>query len=108
MKINFNKYTLFLFRFGVVERVIIYKEKQSDSVDDDSDTIVKIFVEFTQMIGSNLFKHFRIFLSLLISGDFISEAERARDSLNGRFFGGRLVKAELYDQALFDHSDFSG
>ncbi|XP_008178626.1 poly(U)-binding-splicing factor half pint isoform X3 [Acyrthosiphon pisum] len=73
-------------KFGVVERVIIYKEKQSDSVDDDSDTIVKIFVEFTQM----------------------SEAEQARDSLNGRFFGGRLVKAELYDQALFDHSDFSG
>lgn len=37
-----------------------------------------------------------------------SEAERARDALNGRFFGGRLVKAELYDQALFDHSEFSG
>jgi len=43
---------LFLYRFGVVERVIIYKEKQSDSVDDDSDTIVKIFVEFTQMSGN--------------------------------------------------------
>lgn len=42
----------FLYRFGVVERVIIYKEKQSDSVDDDSDTIVKIFVEFTQMSGN--------------------------------------------------------
>jgi len=39
--------------------------------------------------------------------DFL-EAERARDALNGRFFGGRLVKAELYDQALFDHSEFSG
>lgn len=36
----------------MVERVIIYKEKQSDSVDDDSDTIVKIFVEFTQMSGN--------------------------------------------------------
>lgn len=43
---------MFLYRFGVVERVIIYKEKQSDSVDDDSDTIVKIFVEFTQMSGN--------------------------------------------------------
>lgn len=73
-------------KYGVVERVIIYKEKQSDNVDDDSDTIVKIFVEFIQML----------------------EAERARDALNGRFFGGRLVKAELYDQALFDHSEFSG
>lgn len=39
---------------------------------------------------------------------FFSEAERARDSLNGRYFGGRLVKGELYDQALFDNSDFSG
>lgn len=37
-----------------------------------------------------------------------AEAERARDSLNGRYFGGRLVKGELYDQALFDNSDFSG
>ncbi|MDK3206351.1 hypothetical protein QMQ04_31100, partial [Escherichia coli] len=73
-------------KYGVVERVIIYKEKQSDNVDDDSDTIVKIFVEFIQML----------------------EAEKARDALNGRFFGGRLVKAELYDQALFDHSEFSG
>ncbi|XP_050546268.1 poly(U)-binding-splicing factor half pint isoform X2 [Daktulosphaira vitifoliae] len=73
-------------KYGIVERVIIYKEKQSDIEDDDSDTIVKIFVEFTQM----------------------PEAEKACDSLNGRFFGGRLVKAELYDQALFNHSDFSG
>jgi len=39
---------------------------------------------------------------------FQIEAERARDSLNGRYFGGRLVKGELYDQALFDNSDFSG
>lgn len=39
---------------------------------------------------------------------YVTEAEAARDALNGRFFGGRLVKAELYDQALFDHSDFSG
>lgn len=39
---------------------------------------------------------------------FVLEAEAARDALNGRFFGGRLVKAELYDQALFDHNDFSG
>ncbi|XP_008546005.1 poly(U)-binding-splicing factor half pint isoform X1 [Microplitis mediator] len=72
-------------KFGVVKRVIIYNERQSED-DEDAEVIVKIFVEFSQM----------------------SEAERARDSLNGRYFGGRLVKGELYDQALFDHSDYSG
>ncbi|XP_018909855.1 poly(U)-binding-splicing factor half pint isoform X2 [Bemisia tabaci] len=74
-------------KYGLVQRVIIYNEKQSEEVDDhNAEVIVKIFVEFSQM----------------------REAENARDALNGRFFGGRLVKAELYDQALFDHSDFSG
>ncbi|CAH1173552.1 unnamed protein product [Phaedon cochleariae] len=72
-------------KFGSVERVIIYNEKQSEE-DDDSDVIVKIFVEFTET----------------------REAETARDALNGRYFGGRMVRAALYDQSLFDHSDFSG
>ncbi|XP_028130450.2 poly(U)-binding-splicing factor half pint isoform X1 [Diabrotica virgifera virgifera] len=72
-------------KFGSVERVIIYNEKQSEE-DDDSDVIVKIFVEFTETYA----------------------AERARDVLNGRYFGGRMVQASLYDQTLFDHSDFSG
>ncbi|KRT81202.1 RNA binding protein [Oryctes borbonicus] len=71
-------------KFGDVERVIIYNEKQSE--DDDTDVIVKIFVEFS----------------------VTKEAEAARDALNGRYFGGRMVKAALYDQTLFDHSDFSG
>ncbi|XP_055318202.1 poly(U)-binding-splicing factor half pint isoform X3 [Sitodiplosis mosellana] len=74
-------------KFGIVERVIIYNEKQSEFEDDDSaEVIVKIFVEFS----------------------LASETEKARDALNGRYFGGRLVKAELYDQALFDHGDLSG
>lgn len=72
-------------KFGSVERVIIYNEKQSEE-DDDSDVIVKIFVEFTET----------------------SATEKARDALNGRYFGGRLVQASLYDQTLYDHSDFSG
>nr|XP_023019622.1 poly(U)-binding-splicing factor half pint isoform X1 [Leptinotarsa decemlineata] len=71
-------------KFGAVDRVIIYNEKQTE--DDDSDMIVKIFVEFMETY----------------------EAEKARDALNGRYFGGRMVKASLYDQTLFDHGDFSG
>ncbi len=74
-------------KFGVVERVIIYNEKQTDNEEDDSaDVIVKIFVEFS----------------------LAAETEKAKDALNGRYFGGRLVRAELYDQALFDHGDLSG
>ncbi|KAK3908472.1 Poly(U)-binding-splicing factor half pint [Frankliniella fusca] len=73
-------------KYGMVERVIIYNERQSEDEDDDAEVIVKIFVEFSQM----------------------SEAEGARDGLNGRFFGGRKVIAALYDQDLFDHNDYSG
>lgn len=73
-------------KFGTVERVVIYKEKQTDNEEDDqSDVLVKIFVEFSQSVAT----------------------ERSRDALNGRYFGGRLVKAEIYDQALFDHGDLS-
>ncbi|XP_053201681.1 poly(U)-binding-splicing factor half pint-like isoform X2 [Panonychus citri] len=71
-------------KFGSVNRVIIYEEKQSE--DDDAEVIVKIFVEFSNS----------------------QEAIKARDSLNGRFFGGRIVKAEIYDQTLYDEKDLSG
>lgn len=76
-------------KYGLVERVIIYKERQSEgdyAEDDNTDVIVKIFVEFSQT----------------------TEADKAREALHGRYFGGRLVKAESYDQALFDHGDLSG
>jgi len=36
-------------RYGHVERVIIYQEKQSE--DDNAEIIVKIFVEFSQSSG---------------------------------------------------------
>ncbi|XP_050049885.1 poly(U)-binding-splicing factor PUF60 isoform X7 [Dermacentor andersoni] len=71
-------------RFGTVKRVIIYQERQSE--DDNAEIVVKIFVEFSQA----------------------QEAASARDALNGRFFGGRLVKAELYDQTLYEANDLSG
>uniref|UniRef100_A0A023FNK2 Putative polypyrimidine tract-binding protein puf60 rrm superfamily n=1 Tax=Amblyomma cajennense TaxID=34607 RepID=A0A023FNK2_AMBCJ len=71
-------------RFGSVKRVIIYQERQSE--DENADIVVKIFVEFSQA----------------------QESASARDALNGRFFGGRIVKAELYDQTLYEANDLSG
>lgn len=71
-------------RFGTVKRVIIYQERQSE--EENAEIVVKIFVEFSQA----------------------QESAGARDALNGRFFGGRLVKAELYDQTLYEANDLSG
>ncbi|XP_046912138.1 poly(U)-binding-splicing factor hfp isoform X2 [Dermatophagoides farinae] len=71
-------------KYGIVKKVIIYQESQSE--DDEADIIVKIFVEFTSLL----------------------EAVKARDALNGRYFAGRLVKAELYDQILYEDNDLSG
>ncbi|XP_004530482.2 poly(U)-binding-splicing factor half pint isoform X2 [Ceratitis capitata] len=74
-------------KFGTVSRVIIFNEKQTENEDDEeAEIIVKIFVEFSSAV----------------------EAIRGRDALHGRFFGGRRVVAELYDQSLFDHGDLSG
>lgn len=39
---------------------------------------------------------------------FISEVEKAVSALNGRFFGGRLLTAEKYDQEMFIANDLSG
>lgn len=66
-------------KFGAVERVIIYN-------DDNDFGSVKIFVEFALSADSN----------------------KAVEAYDRRYFGPRLVRAELYDQALFDHGDYSG
>ncbi len=71
-------------KFGEVERVVIYQEKQSE--EEDAEIIVKIFVEFTSS----------------------RSIEKAVESLNGRFFAGRVVRAEIYDQAAYDARDYSG
>ncbi|XP_056598728.1 poly(U)-binding-splicing factor PUF60a isoform X3 [Triplophysa dalaica] len=70
-------------KFGVVNRVIIYQEKQGE--EDDAEVIVKIFVEFS----------------------VVSEMNKAIQALNKRWFGGRKVIAEVYDQERFDNSDLS-
>lgn len=71
-------------KFGAVNRVIIYQEKQGE--EEDAEVIVKILVEFT----------------------LAKEVESAINVLNGRYFGGRIVRAERYDQDMYDASDLSG
>ncbi|MEQ2167036.1 hypothetical protein GOODEAATRI_000132, partial [Goodea atripinnis] len=58
-------------KFGTVNRVIIYQEKQGE--EEDADIIVKIFVEFSAA----------------------SEMNKAIQALNDRWFGGRKVVAEV-------------
>ncbi|XP_013855927.1 poly(U)-binding-splicing factor PUF60 [Austrofundulus limnaeus] len=70
-------------KFGRVKRVIIYQERQGE--EDDADVIVKIFVEFSEA----------------------AEMDRAIQALNNRWFGGRKVLAQVYDQERFDTSDLS-
>uniref|UniRef100_A0A4W4G6Z9 RRM domain-containing protein n=1 Tax=Electrophorus electricus TaxID=8005 RepID=A0A4W4G6Z9_ELEEL len=70
-------------KFGAVNRVIIYQEKQGE--EEDAEVIVKIFVEFSAA----------------------SEMNKAIQALNNRWFGGRKVVAEVYDQERFDNSDLS-
>lgn len=70
-------------KYGSVDRVVIYQEKQG--TEDDADIIVKIFVTFKSS----------------------SEAEAAVKSLDGRWFGGKMIKAEVYDEAKFDNNDLS-
>ncbi|TRY63824.1 hypothetical protein TCAL_00801 [Tigriopus californicus] len=71
-------------KFGEVERVIIYQERQSE--EENAEILVKIFVEFK---GPD-------------------STKKAKEALHGRFFGGRKVIAEIYDQILYDHNDLSG
>lgn len=70
-------------KFGRVRRVVIYQERQGE--EDDAEVIVKIFVEFSEA----------------------AEMNRAIQVLNQRWFGGRKVVAEVYNQEHFDNSDLS-
>ncbi|EDV22976.1 uncharacterized protein TRIADDRAFT_64128 [Trichoplax adhaerens] len=70
-------------KYGTVKRVIIYQERQGE--EDNADVLVKIFVEF----------------------DSPSQAGNAIDALNGRWFGGRTIKAETYDVTKYSTGDLS-
>lgn len=90
-------------KYGVVERVIIYQEKQG--VEEDAETIVKIFVMFSKTSGKRLGTKV---VYCMFNGDiFVVEAEAAISSLDGRWFGGKMIKAEMYDQAKFEANELS-
>ena len=62
-------------KFGVVNRVVIYNEKQGE--EEDAEVIVKIFVEFTQTSGTmNYFK----FLTKCLCTTWLKSDERADSS----------------------------
>jgi len=71
-------------KYGEVEQVVIYNEKQGE--EEDAEVIVKIFVEFANT----------------------QAAAKAMNALHGRYFAGRIVKAEVYDQSAYLAKDYSG
>merc|ERR1712127_66480 len=70
-------------KYGKVENVVIYQEKQEDT--EDAEVHVKIFVEFDESLA----------------------VKKAKNALDGRFFSGRTVSALVYDQELYDQQDLS-
>ena len=89
-------------KYGPVNKVVIYTEKQGE--EDTAEQVVKIFVEFQDSKGNcSSLTHIHWHLHLFLLG-----AEKSADTLNGRYFGGRKIKAELYDQAAYQAEDFSG
>jgi len=71
-------------KYGKVSKVLIYQEQQG--MEDDAPTIVKIFVSFTDSAG----------------------ADEAVKAMNGRYFAGRPIVAQIYDQNRFDYEDLAG
>lgn len=70
-------------RFGEVNKVIIYQEKQGE--EDTAEVIVKIFVQFTKS----------------------EEADAAQNALNGRWFGGRTIQAQIYEEEKWRAQDYT-
>lgn len=68
-------------KYGQVSRCVVVERKEYDS-DEDA---VLIFVEFYH----------------------VNSAVKAQMDLNGRYFGGRIVKASFYDCDRFENRDFS-
>lgn len=82
-------------KFGSVRQVVIYVDRSPDQSREDNqdeketrsnyEQEVKIFVKYSDNTGSY----------------------RAREALDGRYFGGRKVSAEYYSKDLFRSSEYS-
>ncbi|XP_078489859.1 poly(U)-binding-splicing factor PUF60-like [Ciona intestinalis] len=71
-------------KFGSVERVVIYQEKQGE--EENAEVVVKIFVEFSNP----------------------GECEKAVMALNNRWFGGNKVTAAHYSYQRYSSNDLTG
>ncbi|CAO3626576.1 unnamed protein product [Cunninghamella echinulata] len=69
-------------KYGTVEQCLIYEIPGGQVSNEEA---VRIFVKFSN----------------------IQSASRAIEDLNGRYFDGRVVSAEFYDQARFDKLDLT-
>ncbi|KTF94240.1 hypothetical protein cypCar_00035755, partial [Cyprinus carpio] len=69
----------------MVMQKLLRKQEEKQGEEEDAEVIVKIFVEFSMA----------------------SEMNKAIQALNNRWFGGRKVIAEVYDQERFENSDLS-
>ncbi|GBC00242.1 hypothetical protein RclHR1_00380010 [Rhizophagus clarus] len=69
--------------YGNVERVVVYVD--SEEIFESEQGLVKIFVEF----------------------DDENAAEKAKEKLDGRWFGGRRINASLFDLKKFQTGDYS-
>ena len=64
--------------------MVIYQERQGEEA--DAEVIVKIFVEFVKS----------------------EDADSAKNALNGRWFGGRTIQANIYDEDKYKAQDYTG
>ena len=51
--------------------------------------------------------NFMLLLAIFFMFCCLQRNEAAVKALNGRWFGGRMIKAELYDQEKFEANDLS-